>query len=434
MAKPKPSDAINPRTTEYDFSGPVGALASMIFIPINVYLLYYSCSEETGGCLPKFILDNTVGFFKKEAWWMRLWDTEAAVTYLGWYAFCFACWMILPGEVAKGTRLRDGTVKEYKINGFGTFILAIGLAVGSVIKFGPDCMTFLYHKWVGFITAALLLALVESIYVYAMSFRPGKLLALGGNSGNVAYDFFIGRELNPSIGSFDLMFFNKLRPGLILWALIDISMVCEQAVRRGGFSKITDSMWLTSVFHIFYVADAIYNEPAILTTIDIIADGLGFMLIVDDLVWVPFTYTMQTRYLAFNHVELGPIYTTIILALNSLGYWMFRSANVEKNDFRNGKNPKNLKYMTTESGSKLLISGWWGLSRHPNYIGDILMAITWSLPTGFSTPITYFYPMFFIPFMMHRQARDDAWCQKKYGKDWDKYKALVPYKIIPYVY
>jgi protein-S-isoprenylcysteine O-methyltransferase Ste14 len=28
----------------------------------------------------------------------------------------------------------------------------------------------------------------------------------------------------------------------------------------------------------------------------------------------------------------------------------------------------DLKYFTTASGSKLLTSGWWGRSRHPNYL------------------------------------------------------------------
>lgn len=74
--------------------------------------------------------------------------------------------------------------------------------------------------------------------------------------------FFIGRELNPSIGSFDIKSFNELRPGLILWALIDISMACEQAVRRGG--NITDSMALVLLFQVLYVADGIYNEVSIL--------------------------------------------------------------------------------------------------------------------------------------------------------------------------
>jgi len=42
----------------------------------------------------------------------------------------------------------------------------------------------------------------------------------------------------------------------------------------------------------------------------------------------------------------------------------------------------DLKTLTTESGRKLLISGWWGWSRHPNYFGDLMMALSWSLLTG----------------------------------------------------
>jgi len=277
-----------------------------------------------------------------------------------------------------------------------------------------------------------LMSTIQAIACYVASFRQGALLALGGNSGNVLYDWFIGRELNPSIGSFDVKSFNELRPGLILWVLIDISMACEQAVRRGG--KISDSMALVGLFHFWYVADSLYNEPAIFTTMDITTDGFGFMLSVGDLTWVPFVYSLQARFLVFRQVELGPVWTAAIVLVNLLGYYIFRGANGEKNDFRNGLNPKNLKWMPTERGTKLLISGWWGLSRHPNYLGDLVMALAWSLPTGFETPITYFYVMYFAVLLIHRQIRDDEMCEKKYGNDWHKYTELVPYRIIPYVY
>lgn len=62
------------------------------------------------------------------------------------------------------------------------------------------------------------------------------------------------------------------------------------------------------------------------------------------------------------------------------------------------------------------------------------MALAWSLPTGCETPIPYFYIAYFTVLLMHRQLRDDENCEKKYGKDWEKYKKLVPYRIIPYVY
>ena len=42
------------------------------------------------------------------------------------------------------------------------------------------------------------------------------------------------------------------------------------------------------------------------------------------------------------------------------------------------------------------------------------MALAWSLPTKFDTPVTYFYVIFFFILLIHRQRRDDESCQKKY--------------------
>ena len=64
-----------------------------------------------------------------------------------------------------------------------------------------------------------------SIYSYASSFRRGELLAEGGQTGNAVYDFFIGRPLNPRIGSLDLKVACELRPGLIGWMLLNLGMV-----------------------------------------------------------------------------------------------------------------------------------------------------------------------------------------------------------------
>ena len=80
------------------------------------------------------------------------------------------------------------------------------------------------------------------------------------------------------------------------------------------------------------------------------------------------------------------------------------------------------------------------------------MGLAWCLVTGFQTPLTYFYVIYFAGLLIHRQRRDDEKCEKKYvrfyssshsnnysilhryGKDWDRYQKLVPYRIIPYIY
>lgn len=46
----------------------------------------------------------------------------------------------------------------------------------------------MYHKWVGFVTAAISMSIFQAAMVYIISIQKDKLLALGGNTGNVIYD------------------------------------------------------------------------------------------------------------------------------------------------------------------------------------------------------------------------------------------------------
>jgi delta14-sterol reductase len=66
--------------------------------------------------------------------------------------------------------------------------MALGLSTGYILRFGVESFTFFYDHWVGFVSAALSMSLVQSTLWYALSFQEGKLLALGGNSGNCIYD------------------------------------------------------------------------------------------------------------------------------------------------------------------------------------------------------------------------------------------------------
>ncbi|TIB02372.1 hypothetical protein E3P94_01160 [Wallemia ichthyophaga] len=416
------------RTKEYSFFGPIGTGAITILTPVITYLLYYACpnSYDDGTC--KLLQKPALGRLAGSDFWYSLFTLEAFAVYLAWYAFTVFAWAIIPAQWVRGTQLRDGSYKYYKMNALATLLMATGLAAGQILRAGPEGFTYFADNWIPLLTASLVMSIAQSVFCYVSSFTQGKLLALGGNTGNCVHDFFIGRELNPSIGSFDIKTFNELRPGLILWWILDISLACRQLAT---FGQLTDSMILVVAFHGWYVFDALYNESIILTQMDIVHDGFGYMLAFGDLTWVPFTYSLQARFLAYHPNILGPSGSAAIAALQLLGYYIFRTSNAEKNEFRNGKNPKNLQYMQTKRGTKLLTTGWWGTLRHPNYLGDLIMALAWSLPTGSLTPLTYFYPAYFTVLLIHRALRDDAHCREKYGDDWNAYVEKVPYCIFP---
>jgi protein-S-isoprenylcysteine O-methyltransferase Ste14 len=82
----------------------------------------------------------------------------------------------------------------------------------------------------------------------------------------------------------------------------------------------------------------------------------------------------------------------------------------------------------------LLTSGWWGVARHMNYFGDLLMGLAWCATTGLSTPLTYFYIVYFTILLVHRERRDHEMCATRYGADWNAYCERVPYRIVPGLY
>ncbi|KAK1982382.1 ergosterol biosynthesis ERG4/ERG24 [Colletotrichum cereale] len=362
------------------------------------------------------------------------------------------------------------------------FILTVCLA-GTIAQ-GAEfpLWTFITDNYIQVVTANILIAYALAIFVYVRSFgvKQGNTqlreLAAGGHTGSMIYDFYIGRELNPRVtlpilGEIDIKEWMEIRPGLLGWALMNFAWMAKQ-YRTYGF--VTNSIIFTSAVQLAYVVDCWWNESAILTTIDITTDGFGFMLSFGDLVWVPFVYSLQTRYLAVYPTSLSPLGMAGIVGAIGVGFSIFRLSNSQKNAFRNKPDDpsvSHLKYIETKAGTRLLVTGWWGVARHINYLGDWLQSWPYCLPTGmagytivsagtgyaeaglegafkmadgreviqgaargWAIPITYFYIVYFAVLLVHRDRRDDEKCSRKYGEDWEKYKKIVRWRIVPGIY
>lgn len=316
------------------------------------------------------------------------------------------------------------------------------------------------------------------VYVRSFSVKPGnpqlRELAQGGHTGNIMYDFFIGRELNPRItlplfGEIDLKVWLEMRPGLTGWILLDLAFVAKQ-YRTYGY--VSDSIIFISAVQSYYVLEGQYAESGILGMMDTITDGLGYMLTFGDIVWVPFLYSTQTRYLSVFPLQLGWAGIAAVSAVFIVGVSIFRASNSQKRLFRtqpDHPSVKGMSYIQTKRGTRLLADGWWGVSRHINYFGDWLQASPFSLPTGVAGYLilpagtvttagvgvatmldgrqvvqgaargwgmvyTYLYVVYFATLLIHRERRDDAACAEKYGEDWDKYKKTVRWRILPGIY
>jgi protein-S-isoprenylcysteine O-methyltransferase Ste14 len=312
-------------------------------------------------------------------------------------------------------------------------VVVVGLLHGS----GLFSIAELYVEFGALISVMTIFVFVFSIYLYWYGKQHGQARHL---SGHFIHDFWMGTGHNPRIppgpDGFDFKLFCEARPGLIFWVLLNTSFAYVQ-YQVYGF--VSTSMILVWAFQMLYIIDYFWNEEAILTTMDIKHENFGYMLAFGDLVWVPMTYSLQAHYLIDNAHTLPWWGAVIIVGINSLGFYIFRTVNLQKHKFRG--DPENARiwgkkadYMVTSQGNKLLLSGFWGWSRHFNYVGDILMALSWSLPCLFGSALPYFYPAYFAILLIHRERRDHNFCSKKYGADWDRYCEKVRWRIIPGIY
>jgi hypothetical protein len=355
----------------------------------------------------------------------------SACVIIGWVGFEAVLQWFLPGRRAWGSPLADGRRLEYRLNGLLSLLATFGVLI---VLFVTGALT---PTWV-VNNLGPLLSMTNIV-----AFGIGGLLVICGRH-EVGHSpesasaglrrFWHGSQLNPRIGSFDLKLFFEARPGLLGWAVVDACLAAKQHQEQ----RLSAPMVLICLFQLAYVLDYFLHEEAVLTTYDIRHEKFGWMLCWGDLVWVPFLYTVQARYLIDHHPGLGAPGLATITILNAAGYLVFRRSNLQKHRFR--RSPESLiwgrkpHYIATASGSLLLVSGWWRLARHVNYLGDIAMGVAWCLLCGFGSALPYLYIGYLVVLLVHRERRDNRICQAKYGADWTEYRARVPYRIVPGVY
>ncbi|XP_077444007.1 delta(14)-sterol reductase LBR isoform X2 [Stigmatopora argus] len=413
-------------STPLDFGGKLGAYFWLLFLPCWVFFVILQVNLED---------PSLVNFPPPIPTLEDLWDFRALGFVILWILFQVLLYILPVGKLSEGMPLRSGEMLKYRTNGFFAIVMSAAVVVAA-IHLGAD-LTYIHSHFLQLAVATFLISILLSIYLYIRScYAPPEQQALGGSSGNVIYDFFKGHELNPRIKNFDLKFFCEMRPGLIGWCLINFAFALAE-MKQQKLAYPSEAMILVNIFQLLYVVDGLWNEEAILTTMDLMHDGFGFMLAFGDLVWVPFTYTLQAFYLVSHRNALSLPAVAAIVLLKLIGYYIFRKSNSEKNAFRrNPSDPKlaYLKTIPTATGKSLLVSGWWGIVRHPNYLGDLIMALAWSIPCGFSHLLPWYYMIYFIILLVHRDSRDMSNCRRKYGSAWDEYCRTVRYRIIPRVY
>ncbi|KAK8865813.1 hypothetical protein IAR55_000960 [Kwoniella newhampshirensis] len=439
---------------EYEFGGVPGVLGMMIGFPALMYYLWICLWFYQGALVHPKSVDDIMPFLQRmgQHIYEDAYPTKfACVTYLGLTAIQVFFAFVMPGVTLDGLPVPSLGYKTlpYHCNALLSWYATIALAT-VLHKTGIYRLPWIVENYGPIMTVALITSFSISLIIDLCS----RLFNYGGGplrmSGNVIYDHFMGVSLNPRIGPVDLKMFAEVRVPWILLVLLSVSGAVKQYEDLG---RVTGNMAHMVLATGLYMNACAKGEHMIPQTWDMFHEKFGWMLIFWNMAGVPFTYCYPVIYMiraptsTYDFPLWGQIamFTTLIVC-----YCIFDGAMAQKSTFKMQEQGvqvtrkafpqvpwseiKNPTYIQTKHGNKLLTSGWWAYARKPNYTADWIQACTWGLTGGFNTPITMFYPVFFLIVLVHRCGRDFAKCARKYGDDWDEYCKVVRWKFIPYVY
>ena len=423
----------------------IGVLLIILLTPIAAITFWYTSQNLNGSFLELFIFFKTEGLFSGIylIWAPVFWGSKTAWTIIGIYAAIQLAFMkILPGKTVYGPKTPNGYTPVYKNNGFLAFLLSIAL----FWLFGYQLNLFdpaaIYDNLGEILGALNLFSWLFCLLLYFKGiYAPST--PDSGSSGNAIFDYYWGTDLYPHILGFNVKHFTNSRFGMMAWPLLILAFAAKQHQLYG----ISDSMMVSVALQLIYVGTFFYYESGYFKTMDIQEDRAGYYIVWGVMVWVPSIYTLTAHYLVQHPVHLGTVFSAVLVIAALLAFYSKTNMNRQRINVRtNDGNYKiwghqakiiRAKYKDNKGEDResiLLVDGWWGISRHFHYVGEILGALCWSLPALFSNFMPYFYVVFLTILLFHRAKRDDVKCRLKYGKYWEEYCKEVPYKVIPGVF
>merc|ERR1719458_2247033 len=221
-------------------------------------------------------------------------------------------------------------------------------------------------------------------------------------------------------------------------ALNHVLLVLDSVNSNRGV--INGAVMATAAFQIIFAIDALYFEEYFFFSHEAMNSGYGFRLAFGYLTF-PFIPTLVTRYVIAKSPALTAFQLTSVVALNVLGYFIFRSS--ETNRCEMAKNPSNpalrhLDSISAVGGKRILCSGWNGMVRYPNHLGEILMFWSWVMPAvsvaGRVDLLIYYLPIVCTLLNISLCNEQNKKNKRKYGTAWDTYCERVRSNLIPKIY
>lgn len=343
------------------------------------------------------------------------------------YAVVLGLHLVVPGRWVDGY-VTDGAGKKlrYHLNGLRVFFVTIALWVAACASGLLPWDAFYVHRWEMLASACGLGLVFSAVIVFTAPRTPGS---------NVLADFYLGRLDNPQAlgGRLDAKMWLYLIGATMLALNLYSFAAAHWLAHRDDPSP---GVFVSTALFSFFLVEYLNFEEVHLYTYDFMAEKVGFKLGWGCLTFYPFFYAVGLwNQAGAPNPHTHPALLALCVVMFFTGWAFARGANMQKFHFKRDPNRKFLGITPIALEGRVLVNGFWGLSRHINYLGELLMASGITLALGAPTAWEpWLYPLYYVVLLFPRQYADDRRCAKKYGPLWEAYVQRVRWRIIPFVY
>jgi len=350
----------------------------------------------------------------------------------------------VPSKIFKGPATPNGYVPLYSANGFQYYVVSL-ITFFVFVFFYPSICVEIFQQFSDIVQVLSLTSLILCGYlvIKGKNFPETKNDPLQNVDKPLPYLFYRGIELHPRFFDVDIKQWTNCRVGMLGWALLTLVFAFADYQLNGFHAGPFVTAFLTNI----YLAKFFLWETGYFNTLDITLDRAGYYLCWGCLCWVQIFYTFASLFMVGHPSKTNNFGAFAILVYGLVSIMLNYAVDRQKEIFRenNGKCHiwgRPAKYLDVEylspdgktKKSKLMLSGYWGIARHLNYLMEINVALSWALPAFGYGIWPFFYFFFIVILLVHRTYRDEEKCRQKYGKGYEQYCIEVPYKIIPYVF
>jgi hypothetical protein len=327
------------------------------------------------------------------------------------YAAILALHVALPARTVDGyVRDDSGQPLRYRLNGLRVLFAAV---FAWVVLGWIDALPFdwLYQHRVAGLAGACTIGIGFTLWIVLPAPSTGRPLLA---------DLFFGRHENPQVlgRKVDLKMFLYL-VGATMLELNLLSFAAHHYMSYGDDPSPGVAIYVALMS--WFVCDYLTFERVHLYTYDLFAERVGFKLGWGCLTFYPYFYVVGLWALSDRaNPHVSPVLSVTAVLVFLLGWMFARGANMQKFTFK--LDPERVflgifkPEVVSDGARALLCSGFWGVSRHVNYLGEILMATGLALALGYpSSPWPWLYPLYYVEL-------------------WARYCERVPRRIIPGIY